>query len=104
MKSKIQILQLTNTPENRYYKFTGLDMLKSEGMEPSLDRYETVYEYEQEMPTEQNEIIEQLDVIYSKFQGMKPEGYKGHSLSVSDIIKVDDTCFYVDDYGFEKIF
>ena len=44
-----------------------------------------------------------LDEVYSQLQGRKPDGYKGHSLSVSDLIRVDGKTYFVDDFGFRKV-
>lgn len=33
----------------------------------------------------------------------RPEGFTGHSLSVSDILVTEDGAFYVDSVGFRKI-
>ena len=41
-----------------------------------------------------------LEDIYAMFNLYHPEDYKGHSLSVSDIIVVDNHMYYVDSYGF----
>ena len=35
--------------------------------------------------------------------GQKPESYKGHSLSVSDIVVLDGVNYYVDSFGFIKL-
>lgn len=50
-----------------------------------------------------------LDGIFIMFNLDKPEGYKGHSLSVSDIIEVTKSktigkgAYYVDHIGFQKV-
>ena len=45
-----------------------------------------------------------LDYIFTAFNiGRKPENYKGHSLSVSDIIELDGIMYYVDGFGFKKL-
>jgi hypothetical protein len=47
--------------------------------------------------------INSLNKIYEVLNLVKPEGYVGHSLSVSDILIVDGEMFYVDDLGFVKL-
>ena len=48
--------------------------------------------------------IKLLDYIFGIFNiGKKPESYKGHSLSVSDIVVLDGVNYYVDRFGFIKL-
>ena len=108
---KYQIYQVSGkTEEGRSVKFMSLDFLKENGileMEGNLckidsDLYEKVYEAEYEPnPEASTEVI--LDYLYRMFQGQKPDGYTGHSLSVSDVIVLDGTAYYVDSIGFEEI-
>lgn len=44
-----------------------------------------------------------LDEIYARFNGEHPKNFKGHSLSVSDIIVLDGNMYYVDKFGFKKV-
>lgn len=45
-----------------------------------------------------------LDHIFIMLNiGKKPEGYHGHSLSVSDIIELNGVRYYVDEFGFKMI-
>lgn len=92
---KIQILQLTHNEENHMYMFCDMDMLKMLKLSFDIKKYEVVYEYD--------DYEDDLDVIFAKFQGKKPEGYKGHSLSVSDIIRIDGVNHFVDSYGFVTV-
>ena len=105
------IYQIQNGAGNaRYIKFSGLDFVKENNlceMEGELckldsDMYEKVYEGDIE--TEQNEEpVATLETLFMKFQGRKPEGYTGCSLSVSDVIVLDGKAYYCDNYGFEEI-
>ena len=64
-------------------------------------RYEKVYEA---TATKEED---SLDKIYHKFNLEKPEGYKGHSLSMSDVVvlNVDGVrkAWYCDDIGFKEM-
>ena len=62
----------------------------------TLDLYKVVYECEVEDDTG-------LDNIYSMFQSPRLEGFRGHSLSISDIVFMDDEYFYCDDYGWKDV-
>lgn len=101
MKSSIKILQLKVTKETRYYSFASLELLEDMGLKVSLDNYQVVYEFEDEIAP--NAVEAELERLYMRFQGTKPEGYIGHSLSVSDIVQIDGINYYVDDYGFHKV-
>ena len=108
---KYQIYQIKDdAPNARYIKYSGLDFVKENDlceMEGDLckldsDMYDKVYEGEVE--TNENEAYYvTLESLYMKFQGRKPEGYTGHSLSVSDVVVLEGTAYYVDNYGFQKI-
>ena len=110
MKS-YSIYQIKDDAHNgRYIMFSSLDFVKENDLctmsgdlcKLDSDLYEKVYEGQTEVG-ENEEAIVTLEYLYMKFQGAKPEGYTGHSLSVSDVVVLDGTAYYVDDYGFEKI-
>lgn len=74
------------------------EVLKLSG-EPSMKNYETVYDGELE--------TNDLESIYTKFNMEHPNGFKGHSLSISDVVELYDESgsefHYVDRIGFQKI-
>lgn len=65
------------------------------------DYYKKTYEY--------NETFEQintsriLESIYERFNIDRPDDFRGHSLSVSDIVILDDEMYFCDSIGFTKI-
>ena len=67
--------------------------------EISRENYNTVYDG----PLETND----LESIYAKFNMDHPEDFKGHSLSISDVVELYDgnssTFYYVDYIGFTAI-
>lgn len=104
-----EIFQIKDGAGNaRYIMFSGLDFVKENNlceMEGDLckldsDIYEKVYEGDVET---EEDAISTLESLFVKFQGSKPEGYNGHSLSVSDVIVLDGKAYYCDNYGFEEI-
>jgi uncharacterized protein YciU (UPF0263 family) len=99
---KYQILQVRDDAENsRYIMFSSLEMVEHLGLKITKDLYEKVWEGEIE---EANDVYVTLEQIFHQFNiGRKPEGFKGHSLSVSDIIKLEDKFYYCDSFGFEEI-
>lgn len=80
-------------------KFIGYDELLDRFGQPNPDNYQVVYDGQIE--------TNDLDAIYEKFNLNHPPGYKGHSLSMSDIIELYDKdsseFHYVDRFGFKQI-
>jgi hypothetical protein len=74
------------------------EVLKLSG-EPSMKNYETVYDGELE--------TNDLESIYTKFNIEHPNGFKGHSLSISDVVELYEESgsefHYVDRVGFKEI-
>ena len=48
-------------------------------------------------------IGEQLEALYTKFNMERPADFKGHSLSVSDVVVIKDKPYYVDSFGFKEL-
>lgn len=44
-----------------------------------------------------------LDEIFKVFNINHPLGYHGHSLSISDIVKLGDEYFFCDSFGWENV-
>lgn len=103
MKTKsITILQLNeDMKETRYISFSNLDFVNELGIELKKDFYLPVYSTQ--INTEVESIDTLLEELFASLQFKKPEGYNGHSLSVSDVVEVDGVPYYVDDYGFKQI-
>lgn len=82
------------------FHFRSLDMLQSKGLNIDPANYEKVYS----APLTPEMTLEGL---YKKFNIDHPEDFKGHSLSVSDVIVLhqngQDTAHYVDDIGFSDV-
>lgn len=100
---KLQILQLKSTPELRNYMFTSISLLEKLNLKVDLNNYNEVY-VDDLYSSIFSKNIDILEEIYQKFNiGKKPESYKGHSLSVSDIVVLDGVNYYVDSFGFIKL-
>lgn len=100
---KLQILQLKSTPELRNYMFTSISLLEKLNLKVDLNNYNEVY-VDDLYSSIFSKNIDILEEIYQKFNiGQKPESYKGHSLSVSDIVVLDGVNYYVDSFGFIKL-
>lgn len=108
---KYSIYQIKDEHQNgRYVKYMGLDFVKEndlcemEGNLCKLDvgMYDKVYESEID-DSQMLGVDSVLDYLYEKFNIAHPSDFRGHSLSVSDVIVLDGTAYYVDSYGFEEI-
>lgn len=97
MKYNYSILQLK--PEIVSKTFFDYDSIIEKYGEVNIDDYETVYEGEIESIDEENA----LEDLFTIFNIRHPEDFKGHSLSVSDIIKLDDKYHYCDPFGWKQI-
>lgn len=94
------IYQLKRDEDIRDYSFASMVELNRRGLTVNPDNYEKVYE----APKTSEDT---LDSIYYRFNMEHPADFRGHSLSVSDVIVFHengvDTAHYVDSYGFTAI-
>jgi len=88
-----------NLPESRDISFVSYEGLRKMGKTPNKADYSQVYTG--------NYAGESLDAIYERFNLYHPADFRGHSLSVSDVIVLHqdgvDTAYYVDSFGFRQI-
>ena len=98
------ILPLRHTDETISERFMSRSALQRMGKEPELNHYEVVYIAPLEPFTNLNAMLEG---IYTKFNIKHPEDFRGHSLSVSDIVALKQngvvSCHYVDSFGFAEL-
>lgn len=102
MKSYI-IYQVREEAKNsRYIMFSDYEFLQENGLDKEVkkENYRPIYSGEVE---DYESDIDCLDELYMKFQGRKPEGYSGHSLSMSDVIVLDERAYYCDSHGWQEI-
>ena len=98
---KYEVWQINDTNGRSPYKFMGYSFLEKYKFSPSRRDYIKVYEAN----------LEDMDLedIFILLNTTRPEDFKGHSLSVSDIVvlKATDTgkesAFYVDSFGFKNL-
>lgn len=100
MNNTYEIYQLKHDDELRYHRFESLDRLHKFGLEVDKDNYELVYS------ADNNENMA-LEDIFEKFNVNRPDDFKGHSLSVSDIVVLksdgEEKAYYCDSFGFTEI-
>ena len=92
------ILQLNRT--NSVYAFCHYSFLQQKGVKLDASCYDSVYKGI--MVDGMN-----LESLYAMFNINRPEDFKGHSLSVSDVIVLHDgaskTAHFVDSFGFKEL-
>lgn len=62
--------------------------------------YDVVYNNDWNIPTDE---IEALEELFYVFNMEHPTDFKGHSLSVSDIVKINDKYYYCNSCGWKLL-
>ncbi len=99
-EDSFSIYQLKRGDETLDYRFEPLDAIRRNGLSVDPANYELVYTAPL---TERDD----LESIYTRFNIDRPADFKGHSLSVSDIVVLhqggSDTAYYCDRFGFSQV-
>ena len=99
-KDTFSIYQLKQGDETRDFRFEPYDRLQAAGNTVDKANYELVYSAELTPGTS-------LEDIYTRFNIDHPKDFKGHSLSVSDVVVLhqngQDTAHYVDSFGYKNV-
>ena len=94
------IFQLNYDASLRYYRFEPLKNVEKFGLAVEREHYHEVWE----APLGEGVT---LDDLFFELNMELPEGYRGHSLSVSDIIVIsqagEEKAYYVDRFGFPEV-
>ncbi len=99
-KDKYSIYQLKDGEELHYHRFVSFEELKKNDLKIDVNNYEFVYSGD----LKENDT---LDTIYNEFNIEHPDDFRGHSLSVSDVIVIEKdneiSSYYVDRAGFKEL-
>jgi hypothetical protein len=94
------IYQLRGGDETRDFRFEPYDRLLAAGLAVEAANYNLIYTAELTPGTS-------LEDIFTRFNIDHPKDFKGHSLSVSDVVVLhqngQDAAHYVDSFGFKKV-
>ena len=98
------IYQIRRGGELDAYRFMNYDYLQSKGVTPERGGYDAIYTGGL---ADYGNARTNLDMIYQRFNVDHPADFKGHSLSVSDIVALKQngvvSCHYVDSIGFREL-
>lgn len=100
---EIRIYQINSDRDTDGYKFMGMDWVKKHWGEQGVDSeiYDKVYDGSIDGST--------LEDVFCIFNFSRPVGFKGHSLSVSDVVEVIQSSetepgfYFCDSIGFQKV-
>ena len=99
-EDRFGIYQLKDTEEARDIHFMGMDYLESKGIVVKKENYDLLYT----APLEEGTSLED---IYTRFNIDRPADFRGHSLSVSDVVVLhqngENTSHYVDSFGYREV-
>lgn len=98
------IFQLKETEATEDLHFRSIGELERQGLQPEADHYEIIYT--EPLPQFQNRDVF-LEDTFRRFNIDRPESFRGHSLSISDLIVLrqqgEITAHYVDTIGFREL-
>lgn len=97
-----EIYQIRRVDETRDVRFEPYERLLKAGLKPDFKTYDKMYEADISMLSGKS-TGEKLESAFYVFNQERPEDFKGHSLSVSDVVVLDDTAYYVDSVGFKPL-
>ena len=99
-KDTFSIYQIKGGDETRDFRFEPYDRLQAAGNVVDKANYELVYSAPLAPETS-------LEDIYTRFNIDHPKDFKGHSLSVSDVVVLhqngQDAAHYVDSFGYKEV-
>ena len=99
-KDTFSIYQIKGGDETRDFRFEPYDRLQAAGNVVDRANYELVYSAPLAPGTS-------LEDIYTRFNIDHPKDFKGHSLSVSDVVVLhqngQDAAHYVDSFGYKNV-
>ena len=97
---QFSIYQIKRSDKLHDIRFESFNYLQKNGIPCDIRNYDLVYSGHMRPH-------ESLENLFHKFNMERPEDFKGHSLSVSDVIVVQEhgksTAYYVDSIGFKQL-
>lgn len=98
------IYQLKDGENTAMLRFMNSEYLNQKGLNIERDNYTAVYAGDLK---DSGDTQDKLNGLYQSFNIDHPENFRGHSLSVSDIVALRQngmvSCHYVDSWGFKEL-
>ena len=95
-----EIYQVKRGNEFRDYRFESYESLETLNLKVELKNYDFIYKGRLQSGMD-------LEDIFIKFNEQRPDDFKGHSLSVSDVVVLNkngqSSAHYVDSFGFKNV-
>lgn len=99
-ENRYGIYQIVEGSPGREYEFMDLNFIERHGYQVKKEDYELIY-------SDEMHYGDTLDSLYEKFNIAHPEDYTGHSLSVSDIVVLNENgnvkAYFVDSISFREL-
>ena len=96
----VTVYQLNDTKEASEMRFMRLDYIQKSSFSIDIGKYNEIYT----CPMKEGESLED---VFARFNVDRPADFKGHSLSVSDVVSIrengKDTAYFIDCFGFKEI-
>ena len=98
------VYQLRNSEDTAEFRFMSSEYLEQKGLAIERDNYSVVYSGDLK---DVGDTQDRLNSLYQTFNIDHPEDFRGHSLSVGDIVALRQngvvSCHYVDSWGFKEL-
>ena len=98
------IYQLRDNDDTARLHYMNFEYLEKEGLSVQKENYAAVYAGNLDR---RGDTQDKLNGLYETFNIRRPEDFRGHSLSVSDIVALKQngvvSCHYVDSWGFKEL-
>ena len=98
------IYQLRDNDDTARLRYMNSEYLEKKGLSVQKENYAAVYAGDLDRG---GDTQDRLNELYETFNIRRPEDFRGHSLSVSDIVALKQngvvSCHYVDSWGFEEL-
>ena len=98
------IYQLLDSDDTARLHFMNYEYLEKKGLSAQKENYAAVYAGSLDR---RGDTQDRLNELYETFNIRRPEDFRGHSLSVSDIVALKQngvvSCHYVDSWGFKEL-
>ena len=93
--------------DNSLIRYSLYSVVQEKGLRPTINRYQEVYRSSIEVPEIFTDVWSLMGLMEEMFNFHKPKDFKGHSLSISDVIELDldgeKAFYYVDVMSYPKL-